>query len=185
MSTFNQIINLSEVTQKICANVMTMTTKRNSIKKIHEGQSLIMVDIENQVGASELTAESVIEVRTALDLLEGANLMHVVACSHHNAKAVMFNWPKARIILKSGKDGADLALIEVATDERVGKRFDRVVIASGDGIFASVAKDLSNEGVQVCIVCGRGALSKNLKIQCPNVRYLALRKREIEEFGNV
>ena len=176
---------MSEVTHKNCAIVLTMTTKRKPIKKIHEGESLIMVDIENQVGASELTAENVVEVKTALDLLEGAGVMHVVACSHHNAKAVMFNWPKARIILKSGKDGADLALIEVATDERVGKRFDRVVIASGDGIFAEVAKDLSNDGVQVCIVCGRGALSKNLELQCPNVRYLALSARELKEFGNV
>lgn len=176
---------MSEVTHKNGARVFTMTTKRKPSKKIHEGQSLIMVDIENQVGASELTAENVVEVKTALDLLEGASVMHVVACSHHNAKAVMFNWPKARIILKSGKDGADLALIDVATDERVGKRFDRVVIASGDGIFAEVAKDLSNDGVQVCIICGRGALSRNLAHQCSSVRYLALSSRELKEFGNV
>ena len=162
-----------------------MTKKRKPSKKIHEGQSLVLVDIENQVGASELTAENVVEVKTALDLLEGAGIMHVVACSHHNAKVVMFNWPKARIILKSGKDGADLALIDVANDERVGKRFDRVVIASGDGIFAAVAKDLSTEGVQVCVVCGRGVLSKNLEYQCVNVRYLALSARELGEFGNV
>lgn len=162
-----------------------MTKKKKLSKKIHQHETDLLIDIENVVGASELTAANVTEVKTAMDLLEGANVMKVVACSHHNAEAVMFNWPKARIILKSGKDGADLALIRVATDEDIAKRFDRVVIASGDGIFASVAKELSEQGVEVSIVCGRGALSKNLKHQCPNVRYLPLTELELKENGNV
>jgi len=117
--------------------------------------------------------------------MEGANVMQVVACSHHNAEVVMFNWPKARIILRSGKDGADLALIKVATDEDIAKRFNRVVIASGDGIFTTIAKKLSEQGVEVSIVCGRGVLSKSLKHQCPNVRYLPLTALELKENGNV
>lgn len=170
-----------------CGILSSMTRKLKPSKenKIHKGRTLAFVDVENEVGSSDLTAENVIEVKTALDLLEGANLMQVVACSHHNAEAVMFNWPKARIILKSGKDGADLALIQVATDEHIAERFDRIVIASGDGIFTTIAKDLSDEGVEVSIVCGRGALSKNLKHQCPNVRYLKLSALELKETGNV
>ena len=162
-----------------------MTKKLNPSKKTHEGQSIELVDIENLVGASELTAENVSEIKTSMDLMEGANVMQIVACSHHNAEAVMFNWPGARIILKSGKDGADLALINVVTDEQVAKRFDRIVIASGDGIFSTIAKDLSDEGVDVSIICGRGALAKNLKRQCPNVRYLALGTSQLKESGNV
>jgi len=162
-----------------------MTKKTKPLKKTHECETDQLIDIENVVGASELTAANVIEVKNAMDLMEGANVMQVVACSHHNAEAVMFNWPKARIILKSGKDGADLALIKVATDEDIAKRFNRVVIASGDGIFTTIAKELSEQGVEVSIVCGRGALSKNLKHQCPNVRYLPLTALELKENGNV
>ena len=164
---------------------VSMTKKTKPLKKTHEYETDQLIDIENVVGASELTAANVIEVKNAMDLMEGANVMQVVACSHHNAEAVMFNWPKARIILKSGKDGADLALIKVATDEDIAKRFNRVVIASGDGIFTTIAKELSEQGVEVSIVCGRGALSKNLKHQCPNVRYLPLTVLEIKENGNV
>ena len=160
-------------------------TKNKHGKKTHQNESDLLIDIENVVGASELTAANVIEVRTAIDLMEGANVMQVIACSHHNAEVVMFNWPKARIILRSGKDGADLALIKVATDEDIARRFDRVVIASGDGIFTTVARELSEQGVEVSIVCGRGALSKNLKHQCPNVRYLPLTALELKENGNV
>ena len=98
-----------------------MTKKTKPLKKTHECETDQLIDIENIVGASELTAANVIEVKNAMDLMEGANVMQVVACSHHNAEAVMFNWPKARIILKSGKDGADLALIKVATDEDIAK----------------------------------------------------------------
>jgi len=162
-----------------------MAQKNKHSKKTHQNEVDLLIDIENVVGASELTAANVIEVRTALDLMEGANVMQVVACSHHNAEVVMFNWPKARIILRSGKDGADLALIKVATDEDIAKRFDRVVIASGDGIFTTIAKKLSEQGVEVSIVCGRGVLSKNLKHQCPNVRYLPLTALELKENGNV
>ena len=59
---------MSEVAHKNGARILIMTTKPKPSKKIHEGQSLIMVDIENQVGASELTPESVVEVKTALDV---------------------------------------------------------------------------------------------------------------------
>ncbi len=162
-----------------------MTKKPKPVKKTHPHETDQLIDIENLVGASELTAANVVEVKTAMDLMEGVNAMQVVACSHHNAEVVLFNWPKARIILKSGEDGADLALIMVATDEDIAKRFDRVVIASGDGIFTTVAKKLLEQGVEVSIVCGRGALSKNLKRQCSNVRYLPLTALELKENGNV
>ena len=73
-------------------------TKNKHSKKTHHNESDLLIDIENVVGASELTAANVIEVRTAIDLMEGANVMQVVACSHHNAEVVMFNWPMTLII---------------------------------------------------------------------------------------
>ena len=178
------ILNERGCSQNSCYG-LDMTKKSQQGKKFCKHETDLLIDIENVVGASELTAANVIEVKTAMDLMEGANVMQVVACSHHNAEVVMFNWPKARIILKSGKDGADLALIKVATDEDIAKRFNRVVIASGDGIFTTVAKELSEQGVEVSIVCGRGALSKNLQHQCPNIRNLSLTALELKENGNV
>jgi len=60
----------------------------------------------------------------------------------------------------------------VLTCESVTTRFDRVVIGSGDGIFAYEAARLQAAGVRVTVVTGRGALSRQLGFAVRDVRYL-------------
>ncbi len=77
-------------------------------------------------------------------------------------------------VVRSGPDGADLALVEIVEMEDVAVRFDRIVIASGDGIFAHPAAQLQASGVAVTVVSRPDALSRQLKLAARDIRYLDL-----------
>ncbi len=51
-----------------------------------------------------------------------------------------------------GKDGADLALLDVVDDAWVVGQFDRVCVASGDHAFAPLARTLKEQGLHVTVV---------------------------------
>jgi hypothetical protein len=72
-------------------------------------------------------------------------------------------WPGARLLIGSGPDGADLALMRQLGDARwIARRFDQVVIGSGDGIFASTARAIRQFGIAVGVVGREGGISKSL-----------------------
>ncbi|MEQ8716667.1 MAG: hypothetical protein RIE08_03580 [Acidimicrobiales bacterium] len=99
----------------------------------------------------------------------------VLASSHLAAPHVGFGWdrPGARRVWRSGCDGADMALIGVIWTERVAERFDHVVVASGDGIFAEHVGLLIEAGIQVTVVAVRESLSRRLGFACGGqVEYL-------------
>src|SRR5262245_24660548 len=65
-----------------------------------------------------------------------------------------------RTLVAHGADGADLALVAQAAPEWVAKRFDRMVIASGDGIFAARAEATSTSASRssaASATCRRGS----------------------------
>jgi uncharacterized LabA/DUF88 family protein len=94
----------------------------------------------------------------------------------------MFGFIGARVILRSGPDGADLALLDVIEHEQVDGRFSKVIIASGDGIFAPACRRLRSCGVYVEVLSLPDRLSGELAASCSNVRYLTLSEFES---GNV
>ncbi|MFM7064629.1 MAG: NYN domain-containing protein [Actinomycetes bacterium] len=51
-----------------------------------------------------------------------------------------------------GRDGADMALLHVVDPDWVVGRFDRVCLASGDHIFAPLARTLKEQGLHVTVV---------------------------------
>lgn len=61
-----------------------------------------------------------------------------------------------------GRDGADRLLLELATPGFLRERFERVVLGSGDWIFASLVKELRHVGLTVEVMTGRGFLSQHL-----------------------
>ena len=93
------------------------------MKNYGRNRTLALVDVENLVGAPNLGPAGVREVVSAVHSEFGtfgnSSLYPVVGCSHFNAGVVMFNWPGARVVLGSGPDGADLALIDVVKSENV------------------------------------------------------------------
>jgi hypothetical protein len=136
---------------------------------------LHLIDLENLVGSADFTREDAARVHRGYVQVapSGAVNQMVLATSHHAAAHAWFGWPAtARRLVRSGQDGADLALLHVLACESVVARFDRIVIGSGDGIFAYEAARLQAAGVALSVVTGRGALSRQLSFAVRDVRYL-------------
>ena len=96
----------------------------------------------------------------------------VLAASHLALLNAGLGWPHARYRVRSGKDGADLELIDVLEHENVAARFSHVVIASGDGLFGAAAASLAARGVYITVVSRRGSLAGDLARVARDVIYL-------------
>ena len=140
-------------------------------------RTLHLVDIENALGGAVATAD---EVRAfwrayrefAVGVGEDDHV--VVASSSIMAKVAWFALPQAGIQrrVKDGKDGADHALLESVDLDRDAARFGRLVITSGDHIFAPLARDARAAGMRVHQVIGNGTPSRELLSACPTRTWL-------------
>jgi len=139
-----------------------------------EVRHLVLIDVENLAANPSPSRREVLAVKAALEaqLPDHDSALWVVACSHHAAPAVMFEFPRARRLWRSGPDGADLALLDVLHGEPIESRFGLVTICSGDGIFADEAARLAHRGVNVTAVAGRGGLSAKLRLAAREVHRL-------------
>jgi len=140
-----------------------------------ESRVLHVVDVENLVGSPNFTELEAARVHRAYaEVAPGGRIDQLVlATSHHAAVPAWFGWPAtARRLVRSGADGADLALLDVLSKESVEARFEHVVIGSGDGIFAFEAARLQAAGLDVTVVTRRGALSRQLRFAVRDVRYI-------------
>lgn len=77
-----------------------------------------------------------------------------------------------RVVGNNGPDGADQALLASADIDWVAAHFGRVVIGSGDHIFAPLAEALRAKGLSVVQVIGAGACSAQLYRACSEHKYL-------------
>lgn len=132
-----------------------------------QNRTLHLVDVENLAGGSPCSLQGV--SAAAVDYLRllpptGGDL-YVVATSCNNAPIGYFGWPtSAQRLMRSGENGADLALLEAYTASEIASKFGRVVIGSGDGIFTDLAIHLTALGRQVIIVSRPDSLSKRLRM---------------------
>jgi hypothetical protein len=148
---------------------------RNRIPARAHGRVLHLVDVENLVGGADFTPAEAAAARDAYAAAAplGAADQVILATSHRCAATTWFVWPaSARRLVRSGPDGADLALLEVLGVERVEQRFDRVVIGSGDGIFAFPAARLQAAGCHVIVVTRPDALSRQLRLAVRDIRWI-------------
>ncbi len=127
-------------------------------------RSLVLVDAENLAGTplpdATTARRDAALVRTLAPVEPGDQV--VVACSHLAAPNVWWAWPEALRRVRSGQDGADLALLDAIASIPVVDRFSRLVIASGDGIFSGLAVAMSLAGVHVVVVSRARSLSHQL-----------------------
>lgn len=139
-------------------------------------RTLHVVDVENLVGTAFPHVAEVATIR-ATYLVCVPLLRHdqvVVACSHLALIDVGVGWGchAAQYRVRSGPDGADLALLELLDHEQVAERFTGVVIGSGDGAFAAAAARLAARGCRVTVVSRRESLSARLALAAHEVHYL-------------
>src|SRR6202034_4782406 len=119
--------------------------RQTSVRWPFPERALHVVDIENLAGAAIPSLDLVSEVqgRYLACLGFGLDDQVVLATSHLGLLNAGLGWPHARHLVRSGKDGADLELIDVLEHEHVAARFRHVVIGSGDGGVSQVAASLA------------------------------------------
>ena len=143
------------------------------------GRHQVLIDVENLAATANPTCEDVQMVREALTaVMRDFGIAHrIVACSHHAAPTVALAFPGARHLWRSGPNGADLALLDVLENEHVDRRFGRVTLCSGDGIFAASAARLAVAKVDVTVVALEGHLAARLEIAARHVVRLRSARR--------
>jgi hypothetical protein len=133
-------------------------------KRISSDRRLHLMDIENIVGCARPTRQEVETFRcryAELGLFKPGDHL-VLACNHGAALEVIRGWPSGRLLVRSGPNGADEALLGVLVHESVVSRFSEVVLCSGDGIFTEAVAGLTSIGLVTTVVSRAGALATRL-----------------------
>lgn len=145
-------------------------------RKIHRdlrGRRLVLVDIENVVRGPVMDVTHAAAGFAALEEVVPPRAGdHVIVAS--NPGSIIWAGlarPSAARRMGHGPDGADLALLEVLTDERVAERFDEVVVVSGDHIFTDVVAELGGLGVAVTVVAHVNGCSRTLRMAAGQTVY--------------
>jgi hypothetical protein len=138
-----------------------MTTSSITSKR-----SLHLVDLENLVG--DPRAEGALALDTFRAFLEISRWEagdHLIVASNPWLMAkVAFDLPRASSLhAVHGRDGADIMLLSLAPPELVIKRYDRLVVGSGDGIFGARAATVHEQGIRVDVVARADACSQRLR----------------------
>ncbi|MDD6784960.1 MAG: hypothetical protein PUD81_01700 [Eggerthellales bacterium] len=126
-------------------------------------RTLCFIDIENMVGTSRITLEAVKEFKIKFDELfnpDNSNLVVVGTSGTDNYMSAALGWKGARQVMKFGHNGADEALIDAMRSQPMGA-IEKIVVASGDGIFANVIEEFAKL-VPVDVLYREGSLSKSL-----------------------
>ena len=129
-------------------------------------RTLHLIDIENLVGDPRPDLATIRLTRLSYEsqVLVGDGDLVVVASNHGCGLDVGLAYSGARLLWRSGPDGADRALLDVLTEREVPGRFDRVVFGSGDGIFAGPVAALAASGVSTLVVSRPGSLARSLRL---------------------
>ena len=160
-------------------------------------RALHLIDLENLCGAGSTTAEDAARVLAAyVDAVKigPADSIHI-GVAHHMATAVMpvlCVFP-GRLHVRSGRDGAETALLESIDLVHISTRFSRLIIASADRTFTEAADEARRLGMTVWQVTGRGGLSRELsrvtdlrmrlRLPRPPAEVLAARARRLPTRG--
>jgi hypothetical protein len=143
-------------------------------KRALRGRRLVVVDIENVVGGSVRTIQQAAAAHEAVRrtvALTGIEQV-VIGSSPAGVLPSGLGWRGARLVARPGANGADLALLQILTDERIAERFDEVVLVSGDAIFTEAVADLGAAGVHVTVVSRHEACSKRLRLAAGQTVFL-------------
>lgn len=126
-------------------------------------RALHLLDIENLLGTPFFTSEDVAHFKRFYEtssFYSDGDLIVIATSSSEGILEANVGWGSARYEFQLGENGADRALIDIIRDENVGERFSRVVVASGDGIFAEHVTSLLKSNIDVHVVARRSALHR-------------------------
>lgn len=139
-------------------------------------RALHLVDVENLALDPDPSVRDVEVALAAYGAVvpRGPGDLTVLSASTRLTKRLVFRLDiQGRFIpAGSGRDAADLALLQAAPAPWVADRFDRLVIASGDGIFSSLSEAVHQFGCEVWVASWRRSLSRELATAADQVRLL-------------
>lgn len=140
---------------------------------LSRGRQIVLVDIENLAGGACLTAAAVRSAKEGLVATGqiGAKDHVVIGTSHVGLVQVGRTWDGVRYVVRSGRDGADLALLDVMAED-LAHRFESVVLASGDGIFTDAVAALAAASVPTVVIGRRGHIARSLQLVAARVIYI-------------
>jgi len=135
-------------------------------RRLPSGRTLHLVDVENLMGGPRAGLMSVADALDDYDVAVGVQPGdHMVIAGH---PLVAYRAGLARpgrcVRAAHGHDGADKALLRDAAVADLARRYDRVVIGSGDGIFADHVVQLRAAGLPVVVVSRPRSLSFALRL---------------------
>ncbi len=122
------------------------------------------LDLDNLVGTGRPTRRQIEEFFLAFEEAYDPGPGDQVYCAGTRTSAAWAGFARPGYLTRSGvgRDGADRRLLDLADPAWLSTRFGRVVIGSGDGIFAGLVDELRMAGLQVELVTGRGFLHQSL-----------------------
>ena len=135
-------------------------------------RTLHVVDADNLTGGPtehQCVADQAARLYRQAACVRDGDLI-VVGSDLRSAAVTAFAWPGARLLRTTGTDAVDRLLLDDLVPALVVGRVDRVVLGSGDGIFAARLAQLRAAGVQVEVVAPAGAVSWRLFPVANNVR---------------
>ena len=147
-----------------------------SFASLNDELVLVFVDLENSCGGSEYVVNFHREVRKAISMLSDPKKTRVIFSTGPRALELapnlLWEWGSARYIFGHGIDGADNSLIRAMISEPSIRRANRVILVSGDHIFADLIEKLTRAGVHTTVVAQPAALSSKLRLAANQVAYL-------------
>ena len=137
-----------------------------SASDVPAGRALHLVDLENVIGDPWATGPGVAEVYETVLTTGGHRAGDIVVVAANRwllAELGFVAHTSCQKLVAHGPDGADLALLDWADASWIVQRFERLVVASGDGIFADVVRTARGSGLEVDVVFGGGAVSNRIR----------------------
>ena len=138
-------------------------------------RTLHLVDLENLVGDPMATGPDALDaLHRYLHIAGWTDGDHVVLAANPGLlRRMMFDLSiPCSVHAVTGKDAADLMLIEHAPPDWVAARFARLVVGSGDAEFTATALAVRDLGVPVVVVSRGGSLSGSLQGEGLGIRIL-------------
>lgn len=140
-------------------DILLDTTDRAIIGRAHH-----VVDIENLLGLTRAMSIDPATGRLYRGLVQaGDHDLFTVAADVNRWPDTKFAFGGAHVVAGYGRDGADRALDAAVDLDHIARRFDTLVIASGDHWFTDMAYRAGRLGLHVVVVSRPEALSAMLR----------------------
>jgi len=131
-------------------------------------RTLHLIDIENQLGTGDIKADEITKFmafyKDVARVQETDHVIIAVSSSDGLLELAKAHTGPCRYLHKPGRDGADHELQNVMLLENIAERFDRIVLASGDGGFVDAVLALGQQDAYVTVIGRVGHISKRLQL---------------------